>query len=555
MKYFTIALLFSLNFAHGQWVNDPQTNTIIDDAAASHLLPKVSENPDGSYYFSWFGGNGNLDMNLALFDQNGASLWASSMVVSAFPQNTWVDDYNLISDLEGNAIVVFSDVRNGSAKDVAAHKIDAQGNAVWGDNGLSFVFPEADNYSPKATVLSDNNVVITYGMIFGNGNTTQIKAHKIAPNGDLSWGDSGKDFMEANVGWANPAAVSNSDGGFSIGFYKETGSFPGLTRKIALIRCDSAGNALWENEAMVTSAGGISAWDELTLKGDDDGGAYFIWSDDRNNDFSSECYVQYINPEGVAQWTENGAMVSTDTGLNQLYPMLAGTNTNQELLVLWNNLNSSQSAGALVIQKIGVDGTRLFSDTGHEIIPMSDQLQNGISAIQKGDSTYYLYRYFFPGSSFYTTFNALLLNSEGESVWEQPIELNNVQVEKTHALASHFLANQWAVTWSESNNGSSRIMAQNMFRDGSMGPDITGVQNISSKMASIFRNYDVQNQQLIFNAIEPGDQLSLYAINGQMIASYVLTSDKLTVSPPKGLILGTLQRRSKRIDVFKFVSE
>lgn len=465
-KLWILFVLISFG-VQAQWTDDAGLNTIINEDANAHYVPKVASTPNGEYFFSWYGGAGNLDMNLAFSAHDGTENWADDMKVSTHPQNTWVDDYTLLSDKDGNAIVIFSDTRNGN-KDVVVYKVDAEGNQLWGEDGIVFPVPGSEEYQPTGVVNIDNSVTVLFSTNYSVG-TDKIFVHKIAEDGTLTWGEDGKSFSGFGSKWALPSAVANADGGFSFGFFKETGNFPALTRHIAAIRCDGDGEMIWDGEKNITEAGGITAWSDLSLFGTGDGSLYFAWADDRYNNMTSEIYAQYIDGDGVAKWETDGLLLGTENSGHQLAEVISGPNTNGEFVVLWNLLNGNQSQAALKYQRVSSDGQLLEGDAGATIIPMNAQLQNGSQAVQIGEETYYFYRNFFPGSTYLGTLNMLALDGDGEQVWDSPTELSNSQNSKSHAFLSAFHSEQAVVTWSDELGDDTRVMAQNIFTDGAIG--------------------------------------------------------------------------------------
>ena len=553
MKKLWLTLLLFPFLTYAQWVNDPSENTIINDVPGAHYVPKIAVTPEGNYFFSWYGGASNLNMNLAYADHSGISLWDNDMVVSDYAQNSWVDDYTMLSDLEGNAIIIFSDIRNGN-KDVVVYKVDSLGNQLWGENGIVFPISGTGEYQPHAIVSSENNIFILYSTNFDNGSSNITKAHKIEPDGNLAWGDEGKTFSGFGASWALPKGIANNDGGFSFAFYKETGTFPSLTREIYAIRCDSDGEMIWPSITKIVDAGGISSWDNIKIYGNGNGGLYCTWHDDRYFNNTSEVYAQYINPEGVEQWNENGLLLGSEQSGHQLYEIPSGLNQSGEFIVFWNLLNSNQSEGALKYQRISSDGLLLEGNTGATIIGMNAQLQNGLRAYQMGDTTFYLYTYFTPGSSYLTTYNMLALDANGEQVWNNPIELTNSNLERNHAQMSDFHSNQTVICWADNFTVGSRIMAQNIFIDGNLGSSPVNTIELQNKTdKQYFKSYHPLSKTIIIENTLPGDILKIYNIQGQEIYMKMAKNHQVINKLNKGLFLAILSRNGKAIESYKFI--
>ncbi|NOR86625.1 MAG: hypothetical protein GQ527_03355 [Bacteroidales bacterium] len=548
-----IAFVLLIQVGQAQWVDNPATNTLVHSNAGSHYLSKVATNPDGSYYFSWWGGSGNINMNLNYFSHAGENIWGSAVLVSGHAQNSWVDDYNMTSDHEGNAIIVFSDVREASTKNVVAYKLDSEGNQLWGEDGIFFSLNESGDYNPIVVVNEDNTAFVIYSTAYNKGDFNKIIAHKIEADGTLPWGSDGKSYAGISESWSFPQAVANPDGGFSIGFFKETGTFPALQRKIAMIRCDADGNQMWSSPALVQDLTGISAWDDIFIKGDGNGGAYHVWHDDRYFDNMAESYAQYVNPDGETQWVENGVLLSSEAGFFQFYALPAGVNQSGEFVVLWNKVNSNQSMAALMYQRISADGNLLETNYGKIILPLSDQMQNGINAEQMGDTTFYLYNYFLPSSSYYRSYNMVALDATGQNIWGQEVELCNAEIDRSHPNMSGFYENQAVVTWTDDHGIGNRTMAQNIFTDGALGSSPVNIEDVLMDQQQYYLSYNPVSHTILFKDIEANDELKVYNIQGQIIYRNQATNTVQLNKSGNGVFVGILYRNGRVIERFKFV--
>ena len=103
----TFVIIFPL-MVEAQWSNDPSVNTTVVEKAGSNVLPKVATCLNGDSYISWFSAGADLNFHvlMQLYDKNGYRKWTNDLVVSAHPTMTWVSDYNLIVDDEGNTVLV-----------------------------------------------------------------------------------------------------------------------------------------------------------------------------------------------------------------------------------------------------------------------------------------------------------------------------------------------------------------------------------------------------------------------------------------------------------------
>lgn len=553
MKNLWILLLLFAVSLQAQWVDDPGVNTVVQASAGAKYVAKVAVTPDGNYFFSWYGGASNLDMNLSYLDHSGVHVWEEGTIkVSTFPQNSWIDDYTMVSDLEGNAIVVFSDIRNGN-KDVVVYKIDPEGNQIFGEEGIVFPVPGSDEYEPNVIVTSDNQVVVLFSTNYSNGSLNKIMAHKIDAEGNLAWGSLGKTFSGV-VNWSLPQGIPNEDGGFSFGYYQESGTFPALTRHIALIRCDADGNEVWDSPAIATNAGGVSAWADLMVKGDGNGGAYFIWYDDRYFDNMAESYVQWINGSGIANWTTNGVLLSQESGFFQFYPMISGTNLADELVVFWNKVNSNQSMAALMMQRIDLGGNLLETINGKTVLPINAQLSNGIKATQFGDSTYYLYNRYQDGSSYLTNYNFIGLDKSGNPLWPNPIEIVNSPKDRSHPHMSDWHSYQAVICWTDDMLGGNRTMAQNVFTDGALGSSPVRVEEpLMEDQKHYFVAFQNNTHHLILQGLEGNEMLKIYNMKAQEVYEAPAQNHQQLNRFMKGMYVAVLMKEGKILEHYKLI--
>ncbi|HQF82197.1 MAG TPA: hypothetical protein PK707_05020, partial [Candidatus Syntrophosphaera thermopropionivorans] len=151
---------------------------------------------------------------------------------------------------DGCAIYVWSDTKLGE-RDLWAQKVDAQGNAVWGEPLLIDGKPDRQE-DPVITMTSDNNFVIAW-IDFSDDLDGNVYAQKINAQGQLLW---------------------------------QTGGVPVCTYPNVQI--------------------------SLNMESDNEGGVYIIWVDSRNP--GKDLYGQHLNSSGAPLWQVNGIPIANDIG-------------------------------------------------------------------------------------------------------------------------------------------------------------------------------------------------------------------------------------------------
>ena len=447
--------------ALGQWSDDPAQNTVISDAPGAKYVPKICAAPDGNFFISWYGGSGNLNMNLQLLDFNGYALWQENgMAVSTHPQNSWVTDYSLAVDTTGNAIVAFTDVRNGHSATVV-YKVSQNGEMLLGEDGFMPVPSGNEDLVATVTVLKDNAALVAWMRNSDTGMRVQLQ--KIADDGSLPWGEDGIMVSDATADIQNPVPVPLSDGGFILVYYLQTGNFPAAIRKIHAMRYNADGQTVWAQPVEVCGNTGISPWATLQVISDLDDGVVVAWYDDPQSNNLSNVAVQHVLSDGSLDFPVNGLVVGKDDGnINNFIATPALINEYGDIYVYWTFTNSNQSLFGLRGQKIAPGGNMLWGYAGKEIIPLNNVFGDVQVPVIHNDTSYLVYENYVEGDIQYQHLMVKVLDSAGAGVFDGDIEFSVINSAKVHPDGSEIFNNQFAVVWEDGNNGGT-IRAQNLI--------------------------------------------------------------------------------------------
>ena len=110
-------------------------------------------------------------------------------------------------------VSIWTDTRNG-IRGVYAQKIDENGNLLWGDNGIEIYNPDRIQSYPQAISSNNNSVIICWQdhdaiEIY----SSQIRVQKIDANGNLLWGEEGILLDESGINGWEAQMVNHNDGG------------------------------------------------------------------------------------------------------------------------------------------------------------------------------------------------------------------------------------------------------------------------------------------------------------------------------------------------------
>ncbi len=120
MKTFYLFLLFSFalipisEIALAQWSTDPAINLAVCDTTGEQALAKIGSTSDGGSYIAWFDNrSGSYAVYLQRLDPLGNKMWApTGLLISNNSQSSSLVDWDIMVDVDDNAIIAFTDTRN-----------------------------------------------------------------------------------------------------------------------------------------------------------------------------------------------------------------------------------------------------------------------------------------------------------------------------------------------------------------------------------------------------------------------------------------------------------
>lgn len=493
---FLIFGLIILGF--GQWPSDPTENLAISSESGEQAIPKVATSESGITYIAWFSNtSGNYDVMLQKLDVFGNTLWEDNgIVVSDNPAMSWLTDWDMTVDQTDHAILTFQDIRNGN-NDIFAYRISPDGEFVWGEDGIELSTGPAFDVSPKVCVTNANNVCFAWQA------EDVVILQKISPDGNKLWGDSGITLSGDNTfSWPQLIAVGEDE--VILKYFEDTGNFPAITRKAYAQRFDVDGNPVWANDAIISNAGGITAWTQvLPFINDGNDGFFIAWHDDRDNNMLASVFVQHINANGEILLGDNGTEASTMMGRNNFYAHLALPTGSDDIYVFWNEMDGDQNNRGIYGQKISAAGERVWTDNGKSIIEISSMNVFPISASQSETDLIVFYEEYFDVVD--AKVKAMCLDTDGEFVWtEEKIDLCSLPSAKVHSVVGNFNSDQWISAWEDDRNGNTDIYAQNIQLDGTLGPVvIQGEVEVFPDTLFFEENPQILPCKIINNTLEP----------------------------------------------------
>jgi hypothetical protein len=368
-KLMLLFFLFGSALIYAQWSTSSYNPTLIASDTGEQVLPKVAVHTNGNTYISYYdNSSGGYKLWIKLLTSTGEPAWQNPVQCGGAVFDTWLTDYDLCVDQEGNAIVAFQDIRNGY-NSVFAYKVSPTGQQLWGENGLSLSFnatAEAPDMVPVLLTTSDNYTYVAWQHKSQPG-TVQVQ--HLSPQGNPAWAvpitiSVIEQTTPTSVTW--PQLVETDNNAVILKYFVDVGTSYYPSRYIRAACIGTSGNFLWETA--ITQTSGISPWTQIIgFQPDGNGGAVLTWHDDRDSDNAYQAFYSHINPSGQLITPIGGAYVSSLTNYQHFYPRVICDPIAQKAQVVMRVTNLGQTQYGVIMQEFDYSGNRLLGDEGLQI--------------------------------------------------------------------------------------------------------------------------------------------------------------------------------------------
>jgi hypothetical protein len=495
MKLYFFFFLFAVFAANlfSQWSSNPAVNLKVCDTTNAQELVKISPTTDGGCYISWFDTRGgSYAVYLQRLDVLGNKLFASGgLLVSNHSQNSSLVDYDMTTDASNNAVITFTDIRNGGTINPFAYLISPTGTFLWGPDGVNLTDSiNSFQPNPKIVATSDGNYIFTWRI--GSG-PQKLAMQKLNLAGVKQWGTSPMLVTSGtaeNYDWVNEVAAENGNiimywAGY-MGNFITAANYKLYTQKFA-----SNGTRVWNStEDTVYSLGHVSGFYNPRIFSDGNNGAVYCWHDDRNLTSLSTGYIQRQNSAGQILFPVNGSAVSTNASDNHFDPVAVYVPANGETYAIFQETNGGQTTNGMFGQRFSASGTRLWPDAGQPFIPLADNQQSAMWICVKDTNIICSYEEQIFGSNHYLV-KAFRTGPSGVLSWGGSIlTASSVLSAKVRMNAAINQIGMSMFCWADNRQDANGVYAQNINYDGSFGP--IGIININSNTPykfSLEQNY------------------------------------------------------------------
>jgi hypothetical protein len=345
-----------------QWTAN---GVVISDTVTEKSLPQIIPDGSGGAFLAWDDYITYGDVYAQRINSSGVSQWTEDGVAVCDAAERQ-DVRSIISDDAGGIIIAWDDNRTppGNNTDVYAQRLNSSGAAQWTANGVQVTNLSGLEYHSRAVTDGAGGVIIAWDD--NRAGNTDIYAQRLgSAAGTPQWTANGEVVCnEATAGQTTPLILSDGAGGaFIIWIDSRNGD-----KDIYAQHLNSSGAAQWtENGVVVCDATGDQSSDyEQDIISDGSGGMIVVWIDERSG--NKDIYAQRLNSSGVAQWTEDGVVVSSATGDQDtpvMYPDGSGG-----AFITWADSRS----GTLDIyaQHIDSNGDSLWTTNGEIVSDATD---------------------------------------------------------------------------------------------------------------------------------------------------------------------------------------
>lgn len=444
-----------------QWVNDPTTNTRIATASddAGEIYLRTNE-VTGDTYIQWsdMASNG-WAVNLQRIDINGVPQWGDAgLHISSHQFASWSQGFAMDATSDNGVVTCFANY-DGQC---IAMKFDQEGNALWGEQGISVMQFPTGSYGCSRVELQAG----TDGGVWVLASDTESSYLRyINADGTLN---SQATITESGYKCTFGLLTPGTDGVVFVTYEKLGAGMWYVDKQIWVAGFGTDGSVVTAPAQLMASQTFGSTYIHYEISDGIGGGYAYIFHSGIGEVFNT--YVFHYDANGVSTISNpNGAAVHTPDLYNFYGNPYATVDpvTHDIILVYRQSDANTQSESRLYINRITMTGEVVWGDG--ILIADNDGMEYTaakIDAYPDGSGFMVSYQHS-PGISYYeTTVEAIGFDMEGTQVWQT--QMNSIASEKTDAdNSTGFHNGQNIIVWTNQADGN--IYGQNIDMKGAMG--------------------------------------------------------------------------------------
>ena len=435
---------------NAQWTTDTVLNTLVADSEVGDMQA-IGSSEGKTYVVFWksVAPPVNYELRLQILNVDGFQLLGNDgmLVSDAIPMSTYTVIWSIVTDNEDNLYIGITGT--GSGEPAFVFKLDAEGNHLWGPNGVNV----GTGYSVTVLPLSTGEAIVSW---FPEGESVM---QKYDASGNAIWGstqsiiEGGNDTVPANM-------FELTNGDYIMIFHSLTF---GINSNLFAQRYNSSGVLQWTNPTQISNYGTVF---NTTYDGLQDGDVVYMgYKASPGNRFDS--FLQRIDPDGTLPWGINGSDFDTNATDYEMDTKIAFKEGSAYIWSSCNYTNTSQSEKGEYIQKFDKEtGARMFTDNAKEIFPIGSEKVHAGSIYLLNDSPLLLIKDGLDNGVSPTSLHALMLDENGDFAWpEETRPLAIYSANKRRIQFTKPANNQSVTVFIEDKGAGSKIYAQNFTEE------------------------------------------------------------------------------------------
>ncbi len=472
-----LILILAAGMVLAQWSSDPGENLAVSDGTEEAIASEITTGSYGDTYVAW---SDNLDMRLQRFDLLGNPQWGTNgILISSSISTGEVCLYDLISDVSGAAVLTFCREDTGGFWHTYAFRISRNGDMLWGADGILLsdtTVTDGTSGFPMAAACSSGDVVISWSTAI-EPDTSWSVLQRIAPDGSLLWGD-GIKIGADSTGLYNTEPVICPAGTDDVIICWMISNSEGWFKRLYAQKYNSEGNTVWSSNVTLSDSRTIlQQCIQPPAYPDGSGGFYMVWQETDSGSGNITSLAQHVNSGGDITMQAGGSPVSTNTTRNHAEPFMGVADNGVDIFVFWREMNHLQTLNGLYGQRMDMNGSRYWSNSGHSFIGLQEEGLGFIQVQTAGDSAlvFYLEDVDLAQNDVAC---AMLMDSAGGYLWSSERILVASDTVRHYSFRSTPLCmgRQWITAWDDNRNPTETVFAQNVKLDGTLGTSGLGME-------------------------------------------------------------------------------
>lgn len=451
-----------------QWPDDPAVNLAIADRTGSQQIPLVGSTSDGGTYVAWFdNASGSYQVYLQRLSAEGVEQWPhNGLLISSHPQNTALFGWDMIVDSSDNAVIVFSDIRDGGDLDTFAYRVSSAGQMLWGADGVQLSINPDFDPAPRVAEASNGDFVFVWLRDPSSGDG-DIRMQRLTAGGvPLLAGGGLPVVVSAGEDPGFVQIVPAENGNVILSWLRNIRSFSS-PRHLRARKFSPAGSPVWASNVEVYNAFSLPIGYFPIVLSDGAGGAVIAWHRSDGSLYNS--FLQHLDSSGTELFPHNGVAVSTTPGMYHIGPALAYNRTSGESFIFWNEENTFQSQWGVYGQKFSPSGSRMWTDGGEVLMPVDSLFKSIPRTVPYSDGAM-VFLLDEPGGFGTDRVLGMRVNGLGNQVWPgSQVLISSTPSQKGRYPVTIAPSGVVTLAWEDNRNGTVDVFGQNIRPDGELG--------------------------------------------------------------------------------------